>query len=500
MTVKKGIGILSLLFINLAYGNASQKPAPTPPIDFDEMAYNWSRTFVEVMQITHQKHFKISNPQEGMIKAIDAFLTNLDPHSNFLDPKTYKSILESTSGEFFGIGIIIDNTRQTKDKFLLVIDTIPNGPADTAGVKSLDKIVEIDGKPLEGMTTEEATSMLKGERNTKVHIKIMRDNFPDIISLDIKRDEIKEQASLCFSIPKHAIYYLSLNTFSDGSTQQVEKLLKKIKNKDYKALILDLRNNSGGLLTAAIDIAGLFLDKGSTVVSIKSKGERETERYTTTNKEPLVNNTIPIFILINNYTASAAEILAGCLKVHSEKLAQDAHKKPQKKLMVFLVGMRSFGKGSVQEVIPITNNCAIKITTSLYYLPDDISIQGIGIEPDFTLERRFPPTEQMLWFNKFYGREKALTNYIKSDQHDEKEKHKQDEKNKKNIKEKNWTERAQDMLDKDSQLRETITLINLLHMAQTCCPENVNNRTKAVAFLKNVYLTDETLDLQELTF
>ncbi|HSW73787.1 MAG TPA: PDZ domain-containing protein, partial [Candidatus Limnocylindria bacterium] len=134
------------------------------PVNFDETVYNWSRTFVEVVQLTNQKHFKVENPQENMMKAIDAFLTHLDPHSNFLDPKTYKSILESTSGEFFGIGIVIDNTRQTKDKFLLVIDTIPNGPADTAGVKALDKIVEIDGKPLEGMTSEEATSMLKGER------------------------------------------------------------------------------------------------------------------------------------------------------------------------------------------------------------------------------------------------------------------------------------------------------------------------------------------------
>src|SRR5581483_4370356 len=174
----------------------------------------------------------------------DAFLNNLDPHSNFLDPKTYKSIMETTSGEFFGIGIVIDNTRQTKDKSLLVIETIPDGPADKAGVKALDKIVEIEGNSLDGMTTEEATSMLKGERNTKVHIKIMRDNYPDIIALDIVRDEIKEQASLCFYLPDHDIYYFSLTTFSDGSVRQIHKLLQELQHKNCKAFMLDLRNNS----------------------------------------------------------------------------------------------------------------------------------------------------------------------------------------------------------------------------------------------------------------
>ncbi len=461
--------------------------------NFDETIFSWSRTFAEVVQTTNQKHYKVQDPEKCMIDALGGFLKSLDPHSDFLDPKTYKSILETTSGEFFGIGIVIDNTRQTKDKFLLIIDTIPEGPADTAGVKPFDKIVEIDGKPLEGMTTEEATSMLKGERKTTVHIKNLRENHPDIIPLDIKRDEIKEQSSLCFYIPEHNVYYVSLTIFSDNSAKQIEQLLTQLKNKEYKGLIIDLRNNTGGLLTAAVDIAGLFLDKGSAVVSIKSKGNVQTENRATT-RNPVVNNSIPVFILINNYTASAAEILAGCLKTHSDILANQSSKKPQKKLMIFLVGTRSFGKGSVQEVIPVSNNCAIKITTALYFLPNDITIQGTGIEPDFVLEKRFPPTEQMIWFNKFYGREKALTNYIKATEHEDKK----EEDKKKAKTDKNWTERAKDMLNKDSQLRETLSLINLFSLAQSCNPQLVSNRHKAVEFLKHSYVTDEQLKLEEI--
>lgn len=468
---------------------ATKKKEATTPASFDEVIYNWSRTLAEVLQTSNQKHYKIVNPEQCMIKAIDSFLTSLDPHSNFLDPKTYKNILEATSGEFFGIGIVIDNTRQPKDKFLMVIDTIPNGPADNAGVKPLDKIIEIDGKSLESMTTEEATAHLKGERNTVVHIKVLRENSPDMLSFDIKRDVIKEQNSVCFYLPDQNIYYLSLNMFTENSVKQIKELLEQSRKKHYKALILDLRNNSGGLLNAAIDIAGLFLDKGSEVVVTKNKHNQIMDRYVTAHNA-LGNDSLPIFILINNYTASAAEILAGCLKLHSQDNAKK--NKGKKKLMVFLVGTKTFGKGSVQEVIPMSNNCAMKLTTSLYFLPHDTSIQGIGIEPDFEIERKTPPTNQVAWFTKFYGREQALENYINV--HAET---KEDEK-KTADKEKNWIDRAKDMLDKDNQFRETVTLANLLSSAKTNCPHDVSDREKAVKFLKSIFITTEPLKLEEV--
>lgn len=460
---------------------------------FDEVIYNWTRTFAEVIQTAKQKHFNIQDPEQCMIKSIDSFLTCLDPHSSFLDPKTYTSILESTSGEFFGIGIVIDNTRNTKDKTMLIIDTIPEGPADKAGIKPLDKIIEIDGQSLENMTNEEITAKLKGKRHTTVTIKVLRDNKPDkLFSFTIKRDVIKEQSSLCFYLNEYNICYISLSTFSEQSYKQLSQLLQQAKKKPYKGLILDLRNNSGGLLTSAINIAGLFINKGSLVVINKDKTNKEIERYVT-KQDPVLPNGLPIFILINNYTASAAEILAGCLKIHSEKTGKT--NKNQKQIMVFLVGTKTFGKGSVQEVIPISNNCAVKITTSLYYLPNDSSIQGIGIEPDFVIEKKYGPPEQIVWFTKFYGREQTLTNYIKngSNTRDTAAKETNQEE-----KEKNWSDRMKAILESDNQFRETISLINLLHTAQTTCPTHVKTREKALQFLKNNYITNETIVMTEI--
>lgn len=491
----------SALFVVQAH-EKEKKDASKTPVNFDEVVYNWTRTFAEVLQITNQKHYKIANPEQCMVKAIDGFLSCLDPHSSFLDPKTYKHILESTSGEFFGIGIVIDNTRQSKDKYLVVIDTIAEGPADKAGVKPFDKIIEIDGKPLEGMSTDEATAKLKGERNTKVHIKVLREGQQDLISFDITRDVVKEQSSLAFYIPEHNVSYLSLTSFTENSVKQLTELLKQSSKKHYRGLILDLRNNSGGLLSAAVEICGLFLDKGSLVVTTKDKTSRETGREIT-KREPIAHDTLPIFILINNYTASAAEILSGVLKIHSDKLSAQAGDKPQKKLMVFLVGTKSFGKGSVQEIITVSNNCAIKLTTSLYYLPNDTSIQGHGIEPDFVIEKKFPPTEQMEWFTKYYGRERALSGYIKIDPKtgelegdDEEETDKKE--TEKDKKAKTWSERARSMLETDNQLRDTITLINMLNTARTAMPQAVSNRKKAVEYLRNNFITNNKLTLVEI--
>lgn len=474
-------------------------PQPNPAesstsLSFEESMYHWSRIFAEIMHLTHQKHYKADNLENAMVQALNNFLVCLDPHSSFLDKKTYQSIIEATSGEFFGVGIILDGTRQPKEKYLLIIDTISQGPADTAGVKSLDKIIEIDGQPIEGLSTEEAMAKLRGERTTKVHIKVLREGQPDLLSFDITRDAIKEQSSACFYLPDQNIYYLSLTTFSENSIKQIQALLEKSKHKKAKALILDLRNNSGGLLTSAIDIAGLFLKKGSIVVTTKNKEHKVTETYKTT-REPVADMNLPIFILINGYTASSAEILAGSLKQHSEASANKGEKRAQVPL-VFIVGSTSFGKGSVQEVIPVSNNCAVKMTTSLYYLFGDISIQGVGIDPDFKIERQFPATEQISWFTKFYGKESALANYIKLDNSPSNQK---SEKESKQEKEKTWAERTKKLLNEDNQVRGTITLINIFHHARSHTPTLVQTRKKAIEYLSTLYITNKDLTFVEVT-
>lgn len=479
--------ILSLLIVAVQAKNKEKE-------NFAHSVFDGSRTFAQVMELVGQKHFSIVNPQEGMSKAIDAFVNHLDPHSSFLDLKTYKAMLETTSGEFFGVGIAIDNLRNPKDKALTIVDIIPGGPADKAGVKPQDKIIEIDNKPLEGMSTSQATALLKGDRNTQVQIKIIRENNQNLLPFTLTRDIVKEQQSLSFHIKNHNIFYLLLNMFTENSVKQFEALLNKANQQQCKALIIDLRNNSGGLLNAVIDIASLFLDKKSLVVVTKDRNGKELEKYLTS-KTPIANNSVPIFILINNYTASAAEILAGCLKIQAEKVAIN-EKKSTGNPMVFLVGTKTFGKGSVQEVIPLNNNCAIKLTTSLYYLSDGTIIQGTGIEPDFVINYTLPPSEQIQWFTQSYGREETLQNYIKISDNTKTEKQ---EKNK-NDKEKTTSrgqERIKQILETDNQLRSTIALINTLQTAQENIPDKIKTRQQAIAYLKKNNCADK-LEIEEI--
>lgn len=500
MTHKKAT--LYVLFIGLISLVVTNRPLTTQfstsivDQEIEKLIYDWSRNFAQVIQLVTTRHFKVSpkNIEASWMKAINCFLVGMDPHSSFLEPKGYKTMLETTSGKFFGIGVAIDNTRSTQDNFLTIIDIIPDGPADKAGMEPMDKIVQIGEKPLSGMTTEEATSLLKGARNTPVHIKVLRNDQQDLLSFDIKRDLVKEQSSLSFYFPQHNIYYLSLTIFNENATAQIKTLLEKATENKYKGLILDLRNNSGGLLSAAVDISGLFVPKNSLIVTTKDKHDKETERYHTS-RDPVANNNLPIFILINNYTASAAEILAGALKIHSQQNAQQSPDQKQK-LAVFLVGTKSFGKGSVQEVIPINNNCAVKLTTSLYYLPNNTSIQGIGIEPDFTIEKTSPPNKQVTWFTTHYGREQTFDNHIQVTKDATPEKTACETSKESN--EKRWIDRAKKGLQTDNQIRTTISLINLLNTAYTLCPQEVCNREKAVLFLKNNHLAHDTLQIDEV--
>jgi carboxyl-terminal processing protease len=457
---------------------------------YDQTMFNWTKTWAEIMNLVKEKHYHPKDPGKSMIKAMDTFLNTLDPHSNFLDPETYKNMIESTNGEFDGVGIMINNMRKTKDKFLTIVEIIQEGPAEKAGIKQYDKIVEINDKPLEGMTTEQATALLRGPKGSTVFLKIIREGTNDILSFTVKRDVIKEQQSLCFYIKHKDIYYLSLSMFAENSATQLEELLKKVNQKKCKGLVLDLRNNSGGLLSSALNIAGLFLDKDSIVVETRGKDPKTTEVYKTS-RYPLANRTIPLVLLINNYTASAAEILAGCLKVHAEK---NQSKSP---LLVFIVGTPTFGKGSVQEVIPVGQNSAIKLTTRLYFLPYNTTVQGVGITPDITVERYLPPSEQITWLTETYGHENTLENYIETV--DEKQKNKRA---KKQISSKDSTKNRDDkikqMLAQDNQLKEAINIVSLIVNAQKNLPDLIKNRTTALAYVHANYATQNAIDIIEV--
>jgi len=507
--MKQWYAILALALLSTTTGFSSKpkkKDEERPVEDLDKQIYSWTHTFGQVLELVKTQHYSPTHIDTAYTKAMDSFLAALDPHSGLLDPKAYKLMLESTSGEFFGVGIVIDNTRKSRDRFLIVVDTIPDGPADKEGVKPMDKIFEVDGETVEGKATEEVIAMIKGAGGTKVNIKVMREAHQEPLSFDIERDVVKEQSSLSFEIRDQDIYYLSLSMFSQSAIQQIEDLLKKSKDKQYRGVILDLRNNSGGLLNAVVEIAGLFLPKSSLVVKTKDRNGKETSKEMT-KRAPITNGQVPIFILINNYTASAAEILAGCLKIHSEQ--NGGGKDGKEPLLVFLVGTSTFGKGSVQEVKPISNDCAAKVTTSLYYLPGDVSIQGTGIVPDFPIERTLPQSEQMVWFTKNYGRENTFENFIKPPDgsitgngtcvlEDDGKKESEKENSKKDGPTR-WTERAKEMLQTDNQLRATISLINLFNLYRSSLEdEKIANRVDAIEYIERLFVTAKTLDIVEV--
>ncbi len=454
--------------------------------DFDQGIFEWSKTIAQVFDQVKRRYYQQVDPQKPIAKALRSFVNHLDRHSEFLDPESYNSIIETTQGEFFGIGIVIDNSKKPEDEHLIIKEVVPEGPADKAGLRANDQILQVDQATLKGLSVNEIIAKIKGKQNTTVHVKILRPGNTEIMSFDIVRDKVKEQNALCYYFKDYNIFYLALNMFTENSIKQLEALLQKCKTQHSKGLILDLRHNSGGLLNAVIDIAGMFLDKDSLVVVTKDREQKPIDRYTTT-RTPLAIGDIPIIILIDNFTASAAEILAGCLQVHSEEGKQTTNK-----LSVFLVGTKSFGKGSVQEVIPLSNDCALKLTTALYYLPNDTCIQNIGIKPDFEIQPRFAATKDMQWVTDNFGRESALRNTIENPEKDK-------DAPAPEKKEKTWQEKRQDQIRNDFLVINSIRLIHMYNLANEAHPEKFKVRKNAVEFLRKEFLSDDvTLALEEI--
>ncbi len=426
--------------------------------------------------------------KEGVAQACQA-LAHLDPHSMFLSQSDCKMLTEKMSSEFCGIGVILPGDKETQKEDVAIIETVPDGPSEKAGIKAGDKIVQIDEIIIKGMEIDEVMLKLRGEKNSKVTLKILRPNHADPLEFIVTRDIIKDEISLAYYIEQHDIYYLLLSIFSEKSSEQVEKILDVAHKKDCKGIIFDLRNNTGGLFDAAIDIAGLFLPKGSLVVTTKNSENKVIESWKT-NRKPLPRKEgVPIFFIVNNYTASSSEILVGSLRIYAEKLKGKDH------LNVFVVGIDTFGKGSVQEVIPLSGECALKMTTSLYYLPFDTCVQGKGIAPDFLIEPYSPPSDIAKWMQSQFGRESVLKKHIKP--HEDSAGDKKDTK-KTAEKEKDipWKQKRQELLAQDFVLQNTVNLIDLLTIGKKANPKMITF-TEQLKFLKDNYVTGQKLSLTE---
>ncbi|MBI3562925.1 MAG: S41 family peptidase [Gammaproteobacteria bacterium] len=323
------------------------------------------RTLSEVFGKIKEHYVEEVSDKQLLENAIRGMLSGLDPHSSYLDKESYQDLKVSTTGEFGGLGIVVG----MEEGFVKVISPIDDTPAAKAGIKAGDIIIRLDEKPVKGMNLDEAVKLMRGPPGTKIDLTILRDkDKPQTYTLT--RDKIHVN-SVKQRLLDNGFGYVRISQFQDKTGEELRKALNKLKEDNkgpLKGLVLDLRNNPGGLLEQAVEVADTFITKGK-IVSIKGRGGSNTTTRNATPNDAL--NGAPMVVLVNGGSASASEIVAGAL--------QD-----QKRAV--LMGSRTFGKGSVQTVIPISNDTAIKITTARYYTPNDRSIQAEGIEPDIVLD------------------------------------------------------------------------------------------------------------------
>ncbi len=326
--------------------------------------YDELKIFTEVLDIIQKNYVEKPKPKELIYGAIKGMLNSLDPHSSFLTPDEFKELQIETKGEFGGVGIEIT----LKDGWLTVVSPIEDTPAYKAGIKAGDRIVKIDGKFTRDMSLNEAVKMIRGPKGTKVTLSIWRKGFKEPKDFVITRSIITIK-SVKVKTLEPGYGYVRITSFQENTTSELQKALSNLErqNKPLKGIILDLRNNPGGLLDQAVKVADVFLNKG---LIVYIKGRKESARmdfYAHPNKHP---HPYPIVTLVNEGTASAAEIVAGALQDHHRSL---------------LIGETTFGKGSVQTIIPLEDGSALRLTTALYYTPSGRCIQATGIEPDLVL-------------------------------------------------------------------------------------------------------------------
>tara|TARA_B110000037_G_scaffold167749_1_gene190039 strand:+ start:366 stop:1724 length:1359 start_codon:yes stop_codon:yes gene_type:complete len=326
--------------------------------------YKQLNLFGDVFQRVQEQYVEEVTDKELIESAISGMLQSLDPHSSYLSAESYKDMQVKTKGTFGGLGIEIT----MEDGVVKVVSPIDETPAALAGMQSGDLIIGINGESIRGLSINDAVSQLRGPIGSNVTITVVR-NKQEPFELVIKRDIIKIR-SVRHNIINN-VGYIRLTTFSETTTEGMKNSIKKIQGelgKKFQGLILDLRNNPGGLLNQSISVSDSFLDRGE-IVSTKGRKNEDASRVFA--KKGDVINGKPLVVLINSGSASASEIVAGALKDHSRAI---------------IIGTRSFGKGSVQSIIPLPGNGAMRLTTARYYTPSGVSIQAKGIEPDIQVE------------------------------------------------------------------------------------------------------------------
>lgn len=349
----KKIKFLLLIFFSIFHIN---KTVISAEIDI----YKKIDLFGEVLEKINKEYVDEFNQSESMDSAINGLLQSLDPYSSYMSPKIFDEMQTETSGEFGGLGIEVSMEAGV----VKVISPIDDTPASRAGLKAGDYIVKINDVQVQGKSLSEAVDLMRGPVGSGIELTVRRRGERKALTFNIIREVIQVQ-SVKSEIIDENIGYIRLTSFNDNSSDQIEKQIKKLKkDKNLNSFILDLRNNPGGLLSQAIKISDFFLENGE-IVSTKSRKKSENRKWFA--KKGDITDGKTLLVLINYGSASASEIVAGALKDHKRAI---------------IVGENSFGKGSVQSIIPLKNRGAIRLTVAKYYLPSGKSISEVGVRPD----------------------------------------------------------------------------------------------------------------------
>lgn len=346
--------------------------------------------FGDVFQKIREDYVEEVTDKELIESAINGMLTDLDPHSSFLNFDDFKDMKEQTKGEFGGLGIEVT----MKNGLVYIVAPLDDTPAAEAGLEAGDYISHIDGEAVFGMTIGEAVKKMRGKPKTDIVVKIIRDGMDKPFDVTVTRDIITVKSVK--SEIHEDVGYLRITSFTENSSSGIEEEVARIKEElgdDLKGFVLDLRNNPGGLLTEAVSVADAFLNKGE-VVSTRGRNNVDAQKFSASYGD--IIDGLPLVVLINSGSASASEIVSGALQDHRRAV---------------IVGEKSFGKGSVQTVIPLPSNTAIRLTTSRYYTPSGTSIQAEGITPDIIVE----PAELKLSEKLERTKEANLRGHLESD-------------------------------------------------------------------------------------
>jgi len=358
-----------------------------------EEGYEELKVFTEALSLIRKNYVEDVKPKDLIYGAIKGMLSSLDPHSAFMTPDQYKEMQVDTKGEFGGLGIQIGS----KDGMLTVIAPLEDTPAYKAGIKAGDKIIKINGEFTKDMGLHDAVSKMRGVPGTAVKITIMREGWKDTKEFTITREIIKIK-SVKYKLLDDGIGYVKITQFQEQTSSDLSAAMDNLTKQKVSALILDLRNNPGGLLNSAVDVSSQFLPSGKLVVFIKDRKGDKIEYKSNRHKTEFE---LPMIVIVNQGSASASEIVAGALKDWNKAV---------------LVGTQTFGKGSVQSVVPLGDGSALRLTTARYYTPKGTSIQSTGITPDIMVKPELKDGEK----TRPVIREKDLEKHLKNEESEDK--------------------------------------------------------------------------------